>query len=31
LYRYDISSNPAEWKERDTGEVKLLRHKTKNS
>lgn len=31
LYRYDTSSNPAEWKERGTGEVKLLRHKTKNT
>ncbi|XP_012061739.1 PREDICTED: ran-specific GTPase-activating protein-like [Atta cephalotes] len=31
LYRYDTSSNPAEWKERGTGEVKLLRHKMKNT
>nr|XP_034171090.1 ran-specific GTPase-activating protein-like [Osmia lignaria] len=31
LYRYDSSSNPAEWKERGTGEVKLLRHKIKNT
>ncbi|EFN86648.1 ran-specific GTPase-activating protein isoform X1 [Harpegnathos saltator] len=31
LYRYDTSSNPAEWKERGTGEVKLLRHKVKNT
>ncbi|XP_012539921.1 ran-specific GTPase-activating protein [Monomorium pharaonis] len=31
LYRYDTSNNPAEWKERGTGEVKLLRHKTKNT
>lgn len=31
LYRYDTSSNPAEWKERGTGEVKLLKHKTKNT
>ncbi|KAK9300234.1 hypothetical protein QLX08_007003 [Tetragonisca angustula] len=31
LYRYDSSNNPAEWKERGTGEVKLLRHKTKNT
>ncbi|RLU23314.1 hypothetical protein DMN91_003518 [Ooceraea biroi] len=31
LYRYDTSNNPAEWKERGTGEVKLLRHTTKNT
>lgn len=31
LYRYDSSNNPAEWKERGTGEVKLLRHKIKNT
>lgn len=31
LYRYDTSSNPAEWKERGTGEIKLLRHKTKHT
>ncbi|XP_076237574.1 ran-specific GTPase-activating protein [Calliopsis andreniformis] len=31
LYRYDSSSNPGEWKERGTGEVKLLRHKIKNT
>lgn len=31
LYRYDTSNIPAEWKERGTGEVKLLRHKTKNT
>ncbi|KOX69702.1 Ran-specific GTPase-activating protein [Melipona quadrifasciata] len=31
LYRYDSSNNPAEWKERGTGEVKLLRHKTKHT
>lgn len=31
LYRYDSSNNPAEWKERGTGEVKLLRHQTKNT
>lgn len=31
LYRYDSSLNPAEWKERGTGEVKLLRHKTKHT
>lgn len=31
LYRYDNTSNPAEWKERGTGEVKLLHHETKNT
>ncbi|XP_017879360.1 ran-specific GTPase-activating protein-like [Ceratina calcarata] len=31
LYRYDSASKPAEWKERGTGEVKLLRHKIKNT
>ncbi|XP_014213560.1 ran-specific GTPase-activating protein [Copidosoma floridanum] len=31
LYRYDTSDSPAEWKERGTGEVKLLRHKIKNT
>ncbi|CAL1685642.1 unnamed protein product [Lasius platythorax] len=31
LYRYDTSNIPAEWKERGTGEVKLLRHKIKNT
>ncbi|XP_066583299.1 ran-specific GTPase-activating protein-like [Prorops nasuta] len=31
LYRYDSTSEPAEWKERGTGDVKLLRHKTKNT
>lgn len=31
LYRYDTASTPAEWKERGTGEVKLLRHKIKNT
>ena len=31
LYRYDSSTNPAEWKERGTGEVKLLRHNIKNT
>ncbi|XP_012272985.1 ran-specific GTPase-activating protein [Orussus abietinus] len=30
LYRYDSSSDPPEWKERGTGEIKLLKHKTKN-
>ncbi|XP_063980103.1 ran-specific GTPase-activating protein-like isoform X2 [Diachasmimorpha longicaudata] len=31
LYRYDSTSEPAEWKERGTGDVKLLRHKTKHT
>lgn len=31
LYRYDTTSNPPEWKERGTGEVKLLHHETKNT
>ncbi|KAK0167289.1 hypothetical protein PV327_004707 [Microctonus hyperodae] len=31
LYRYDSSNDPAEWKERGTGDVKLLRHKTKHT
>ncbi|XP_014229299.1 ran-specific GTPase-activating protein-like [Trichogramma pretiosum] len=31
LYRYDTFDNPAEWKERGTGEVKMLQHKTKNT
>ncbi|XP_058790410.1 ran-specific GTPase-activating protein-like [Phymastichus coffea] len=31
LYRYDTTDSPAEWKERGTGEVKLLQHKTKNT
>ena len=31
LYRYDTTDSPAEWKERGTGEVKLLRHKFKNT
>ncbi|XP_008547623.1 ran-specific GTPase-activating protein [Microplitis demolitor] len=31
LYRYDSSNNPPEWKERGTGDVKLLRHTTKHT
>lgn len=31
LFRYDSSSEPHEWKERGTGDVKLLRHKEKNT
>lgn len=27
LFRYDSTSEPAEWKERGTGEVKLLKHR----
>jgi len=31
LYRFDSSETPSEWKERGTGNVKLLRHKTTNA
>jgi len=31
LFRYDTSENPPEWKERGTGDVKLLRHQAKNT
>lgn len=31
LFRYDTNENPPEWKERGTGDVKLLRHQTKNT
>uniref|UniRef100_A0A1B6CIT6 Ran-specific GTPase-activating protein n=1 Tax=Clastoptera arizonana TaxID=38151 RepID=A0A1B6CIT6_9HEMI len=31
LFRYDTNENPPEWKERGTGDVKLLRHKEKNT
>ncbi|XP_054271952.1 ran-specific GTPase-activating protein-like [Macrosteles quadrilineatus] len=31
LYRYDTSTDPPEWKERGTGDVKLLQHQTKNT
>ena len=27
LFRFETTSDPPEWKERGTGEVKLLRHK----
>jgi len=27
LFRYDCTSDPREWKERGTGDVKVLRHK----
>lgn len=28
LFRYDVEADPPEWKERGTGEVKFLRHKS---
>lgn len=28
LYRYDTAESPATWKERGTGEVKILHHKS---
>ncbi|GFT75234.1 ran-specific GTPase-activating protein [Nephila pilipes] len=28
LYRYDTAGDPPEWKERGTGDVKILKHKT---
>ncbi|XP_075236172.1 ran-specific GTPase-activating protein-like [Lycorma delicatula] len=31
LFRFDTNEIPPEWKERGTGDVKLLRHKEKNS
>ncbi|CAH0549029.1 unnamed protein product [Brassicogethes aeneus] len=31
LYRFDSNSDPSEWKERGTGELKMLRHKENNS
>lgn len=31
LFRYDKNENPPEWKERGTGDIKLLRHREKNS
>ncbi|XP_039296038.1 ran-specific GTPase-activating protein [Nilaparvata lugens] len=31
LFRFDSSEAPGEWKERGTGDVKLLRHKTRNT
>ncbi|KAJ8981879.1 hypothetical protein NQ317_008227, partial [Molorchus minor] len=31
LYRFDSVSEPPEWKERGTGELKILRHKENNS
>lgn len=30
LFRYDTTESPPEWKERGTGDVKLLRHTEKN-
>jgi Ran-binding protein 1 len=31
LYRFDTSSDPSEWKERGTGEMKILQHNENNS
>ncbi|RWS05179.1 ran-specific GTPase-activating protein-like protein [Dinothrombium tinctorium] len=31
LYRYETSDEGNEWKERGTGEVKILKHKTRSS
>nr|CAH7743049.1 unnamed protein product [Callosobruchus chinensis] len=31
LYRFDSASDPPEWKERGTGEMKILRHNENNS
>lgn len=31
LFRYDTVEQPAEWKERGTGEVKILKHLTNNT
>ncbi|KAL1502593.1 hypothetical protein ABEB36_007715 [Hypothenemus hampei] len=31
LYRFDSKNDPPEWKERGTGELKILRHKEKSS
>lgn len=31
LYRFDGKADPPEWKERGTGELKILRHKENNS
>lgn len=31
LFRYDTNEDPPEWKERGTGDVKLLRHQIKNT
>ncbi len=28
LFRFDVDGDPPEWKERGTGEVKFLRHRT---
>lgn len=30
MFRYDTTELPPEWKERGTGDVKLLRHSEKN-
>lgn len=31
MYRFASENDPPEWKERGTGDVKLLRHKEKGS
>lgn len=31
LYRFDSTETPSEWKDRGTGDVKLLRHPSKNT
>lgn len=31
LFRYDKTESPPEWKERGTGDVKLLKHTKKDS
>ena len=31
LFRFDSSETPSEWKDRGVGEVKLLKHRIKNT
>lgn len=31
LFRFDSAADPPEWKERGTGELKFLQHKTKGN
>lgn len=31
LYRFDNSADPPEWKERGTGEIKMLKHRDRPS